>query len=641
MSSIQENTSQPSPSPTPPDEGPISRPSETGSIVIPDPTGTRQPEASASADLPLGAVTDARQIIRLIQCQICNGILRNPTTLPCGYSICKACLPDTRPRADISWPAVASRLQGFTCPFADCGKEHAAADCAVDVTLSKVVDAAKTALATHESATDPAGCSTHITVLDQWGVAGLSSLEERHPESRVLKGGRIAATYALADLGKLEYSSEVSYLSVGGGGAADDEEEANRHDARVLVAIKESVRAEVDCQVCFALFLDPVNACPAHTYCRTCVRRLLDHSDLCPICRRTFSVRAQATPRTTPSNSRLVSIINAFWADSVATRSQAHRLEEEQAGHGGFDVPVFVCTLSFPSTPLFLHVFEPRYRLMIRRAVAGNRTFGMVLPRPTTPLDSGGEPGFMELGVLLRIVNIEFFPDGRSLLETVGVSRFKITRHGFLDGYVVANVEKVDDISLAEEEALEASEIGQRRDAASQGPVGDDVLSSTAAAQPASATSPAGDWDAMPTKELADFGVEFVRRMQVQSVAWLAARMLAIYGECPEDPATFPWWFACVFPVSDAEKYRLLGTLSVRERLKISCRWIAEWEASRFLLFLLPVAAELAPFFETPDFFLDTDGKFSFALSGFPFARNITHSLLFTTTFLGRISSYV
>lgn len=242
--------SQPSPSILP-NEGPISRPSERDSIDISNHAGPRQLEASA--EMLLGAVTDARQIIRLIQCQICNGILRNPTTLPCGYSLCKVCLPDTRPRANISWPATASRLQGFTCPFPDCDKEHAAADCALDVTLNKVVDAVKIAISSYQSAVDLPEHSTYITVLDQWGVAGLSSLEEKSSESRVLKGGRIVATYTLVDLGKLEYSSETSYLSVGA-----DEGEINKLDAQVFLEIKESVKAEVDCQVCFALFLDPL-----------------------------------------------------------------------------------------------------------------------------------------------------------------------------------------------------------------------------------------------------------------------------------------------------------------------------------------------------------------------------------------------
>ena len=41
-------------------------------------------------------------------------------------------------------------------------------------------------------------------------------------------------------------------------------------------------------------------------------------------------------------------------------------------------VPIFVCTMSFPSIPCPLHVFEPRYRLMIRRCMeVGTREFGM------------------------------------------------------------------------------------------------------------------------------------------------------------------------------------------------------------------------------------------------------------------------
>merc|ERR1719411_2189350 len=45
---------------------------------------------------------------------------------------------------------------------------------------------------------------------------------------------------------------------------------------------------------------------------------------------------------------------------------------------GSYDVPIFVCTLSFPNISCPLHVFEPRYRLMIRRCMeVGTREFGM------------------------------------------------------------------------------------------------------------------------------------------------------------------------------------------------------------------------------------------------------------------------
>ena len=51
-----------------------------------------------------------------------------------------------------------------------------------------------------------------------------------------------------------------------------------------------------------------------------------------------------------------------------------------------FSFLVFVCTMSFPNIPCPLHVFEPRYRLMIRRAMeAGTREFGMCTNAPDKP----------------------------------------------------------------------------------------------------------------------------------------------------------------------------------------------------------------------------------------------------------------
>lgn len=42
------------------------------------------------------------------------------------------------------------------------------------------------------------------------------------------------------------------------------------------------------------------------------------------------------------------------------------------------DIPIFVCTVAYPGMPCPLHVFEPRYRLMMRRCVeTGTRKFGM------------------------------------------------------------------------------------------------------------------------------------------------------------------------------------------------------------------------------------------------------------------------
>ena len=47
---------------------------------------------------------------------------------------------------------------------------------------------------------------------------------------------------------------------------------------------------------------------------------------------------------------------------------------------GSAEIPIFVCTQGFPGIPCPLHIFEPRYRLMIRQCMeSGMRQFGMAV----------------------------------------------------------------------------------------------------------------------------------------------------------------------------------------------------------------------------------------------------------------------
>lgn len=510
-----------------------------------------------------------RQIIRLFQCQICSYPLRGPVTLPCGKTLCKTCIPETHARTNISYPADVNRLRGFECPFSECAREHAIVDCASDVVMSKAVAHAQTVFERWRQDEHAFLSSVEVTVKDQWAITGISSLREPNsPE--VLQGGKLLATYTLAERGGLEYYTEIDYITVSG-----NEDNGGRFDVAVLKHVKEIVRTEMDCQICYAMYYDPVTTACGHTFCRECLQRVMDHSAYCPVCRR--GLTGPLDSKTSPPNELLRRVITCFWSDELKLRKQAIL-----TGQGCQDVstPIFVCTMAYPSMPTFLHVFEPRYRLMIRRALEADRCFGMVLHRRPR---SASDTNFTELGTLLQIANVEFFPDGRSVLETIGVSRFKITHHSMLDGYVTAKTEKIHDISIAEEEELEATET--RGD---QGPQSLTRTTSqdTPSTQNANETtqgmfrrpSNANDLKTMPTRELMDFAVDFVSRMREQSVTWLTNRMTAIYGDCPRDPSMFPWWFGCILPVTDEQKYLLLGTASVRERLKICCRWILEWE---------------------------------------------------------------
>jgi len=89
------------------------------------------------------------------------------------------------------------------------------------------------------------------------------------------------------------------------------------------------------------------------------------------------------------------------------------------------NIPIFPLAgaLMFPRAVLPLHIFEPRYRAMIRDAIAADRVIGMVQPR-----DEANRPALFAIGGLGRINQCTETADGRFVLQLDGVSRFRIER---------------------------------------------------------------------------------------------------------------------------------------------------------------------------------------------------------------------
>lgn len=49
---------------------------------------------------------------------------------------------------------------------------------------------------------------------------------------------------------------------------------------------------------------------------------------------------------------------------------------------------------------------------------------------------------------------MKFFPDGRSVVDTIGVSRFKVLSHGQRDGYNTAKIEYLEDRKVRNRKSL-------------------------------------------------------------------------------------------------------------------------------------------------------------------------------------------
>jgi Lon protease-like protein len=82
----------------------------------------------------------------------------------------------------------------------------------------------------------------------------------------------------------------------------------------------------------------------------------------------------------------------------------------------------------FPNVYLPLHIFEPRYRQMMNRALAGERMIGMVLLKPGYEADYERTPPIYSVGCAGSITHVERLPDGRFNIVLKGVSKFRVER---------------------------------------------------------------------------------------------------------------------------------------------------------------------------------------------------------------------
>ncbi|MFN3944195.1 MAG: LON peptidase substrate-binding domain-containing protein [Allosphingosinicella sp.] len=105
-------------------------------------------------------------------------------------------------------------------------------------------------------------------------------------------------------------------------------------------------------------------------------------------------------------------------------------------------VPIFPLggALLFPRAQLPLHIFEPRYRAMVRDALASDRLIAMVQPKPvvadpagTPRADRNDPPPVFEIGCIGRIAACNELDDGRFNIVLEGLSRFRIAREAEVD----------------------------------------------------------------------------------------------------------------------------------------------------------------------------------------------------------------
>jgi Lon protease-like protein len=109
-------------------------------------------------------------------------------------------------------------------------------------------------------------------------------------------------------------------------------------------------------------------------------------------------------------------------------------------------LPLFpLGTVLFPGVPLPLHIFEERYRLLVRELIElpaeQSRQFGVVAIREGREVGADGVRALYPVGCTAELRQVEQYDDGRYDIVTVGSTRFTLHELDTSAAYLQGDVE--------------------------------------------------------------------------------------------------------------------------------------------------------------------------------------------------------
>ncbi len=110
-----------------------------------------------------------------------------------------------------------------------------------------------------------------------------------------------------------------------------------------------------------------------------------------------------------------------------------------------------------PGASVPLHLFEPRYRAMLRDLTATTRRFGLIMP-PTDTAEADLPVG--RIGCVAVITAVDAMPDGRANIVIEGAERFRF--EGYVDAGTPYRVGRVVEHRDLAEEPLDLVATAQR-----------------------------------------------------------------------------------------------------------------------------------------------------------------------------------
>jgi Lon protease-like protein len=105
-------------------------------------------------------------------------------------------------------------------------------------------------------------------------------------------------------------------------------------------------------------------------------------------------------------------------------------------------LPLFpLNTVLFPGMPIYLHIFEERYQLMVMHCLETRSPFGVVMLKSGSEVEAiGSSPQPYPIGCTAHITQVQELGDGRKNIVAVGHERFEIVNQYYDEPYLTGDV---------------------------------------------------------------------------------------------------------------------------------------------------------------------------------------------------------
>merc|ERR1711924_256334 len=176
-----------------------------------------------------------------------------------------------------------------------------------------------------------------------------------------------------------------------------------------LTMLSSTESNNLSCPICIETLCEPLRTECGHVFCRVCIYQstvISPDGRCCPLCREKITViddHGQLLPTSEDLEKQVLAKVEPVEYARRCEEARARYKELQQRASS--KLPIFYmqpgCALG---QPVKLHLFEARYKVLIRRAMEGNKTFLWAPQRPSAGMKC----------MLVQVHQAAFAADGKA-----------------------------------------------------------------------------------------------------------------------------------------------------------------------------------------------------------------------------------